>query len=76
MHLALNERAIHDQLNNFSQHFNVYLPAFRPWCRGQSTLLGVIEDWKQALDKYSFVANILMGLLKTFDCLSLDLLKL
>ena len=37
----------------FSQHFNTYLSAFRPGYGCQSTLLGIIEDWKQALDEIS-----------------------
>ena len=71
------ERAINEQLSEFfSQHFNVYLSAFRPGYGCQSTLLRIIEDWKQALDEKKYVAAILMDLSKAFDCLSHDLLLL
>ena len=44
------KRAINEQLYIFfSQHFNTYLSAFRPEYGCQSTLLRIIEDWKQAL---------------------------
>ena len=42
-------------------------------CR--STLLRIIEDWMQVLDKNRYVA-ILMNLSKAFDCLPHDLLFL
>ena len=71
------ERSINLQLTEyFSQHFNVYLSAFRPGYGCQSTLLRVIEDWKQALDNNKYVAAILMDLSKAFDCLPHDLLLL
>ena len=71
------ERAINERLSSFfSQHFNVYLSAFRPGYECQSALLRIIEDWKQALDENKYVAAILMDLSKAFDCLSHDLLFL
>ena len=75
--LKIYERAINEQLTSyFSQHFNVYLFAFRPGYGCQSTLLRIIEDWKQALDENKYVATILMDLSKSFDCLPHDLLLL
>ena len=71
------ERAINEQsCSFFSQHFNTYLSAFRPGYGCQSTLLRIIEDWKQALDENKYVAAILMDLSKAFDCLPHDLLLL
>ena len=72
-----NKRAINKQLCSFfSQHLNTYLSAFRPGYGCQSTLLRIIEDWKQALDENKYVAAILMDLSKAFDCLPHDLLLL
>ena len=71
------ERAINTQLTDFfNHHFNTYLSAFRPGYGCQSTLLKVVEDWKQALDENKYVAAILMDLSKAFDCLPHDLLLL
>ena len=40
----------------------------------QSTLLRLVEDWRQGLDRHEYVAAILMDLSKAFDCLPHDLL--
>ena len=40
----------------------------------QSTLLRLVEDWRQAMDRRDYVAAILMDLSKAFDCLPHDLL--
>ena len=73
----LYERAINVQLMEFFEtKFNTYLSAFRPGYGCQSTLLRIIEDWKQALDDKKYVAAILMDLSKAFDCLPHDLLLL
>ena len=46
----LYERAINAQLMDFFESkFNTYLSAFRPGYGCQSTLLRMIENWKQAL---------------------------
>ena len=42
----------------------------------QSTLLRVIDNWKQALDDNKYVAVIIMDLTNAFDCLPYDLLLL
>ena len=73
----LYERAINAQLMNlFETKFHTYLSAFRPGYGCQSTLLRIMEDWKQALDDNKYVAAILMDLSKVFDCLPHDLLLL
>ena len=40
----------------------------------QSTLLRLVEDWRQALDRHDYAAAILMDMSKAFDCLPRDLL--
>ena len=71
------ESAINEQFSSFfSQHFNVYLSAFRPGYGCQSTSLRIIEDLKQALVENKYVAAIIMDLSKAFDCLSHGLLLL
>ena len=75
----LCERSINVQLMDyFSQHFNIYLSAFRPGYGCQCTLLRITENWKQTWDDKKYFAAILMDLSKTFDCLphDLSLLKL
>ena len=66
----LFERTINDQLSaHFENIFNPFLGAFRPGMGCQSTLLRLVEDWRQALDRHDYVAAILMDLSKAFDCL-------
>ena len=60
----------------FNHHFDIFLSAFRAQYSCQSTLLRVIENWKQALDQNKYVAAILMDLSKAVDCLPHDLLLL
>jgi hypothetical protein len=55
--------------------FHIFLPAFRKCYGCQTTLLKVIEYWKQALDENKYVAAILMNLSKAFDDLLLLKLK-
>jgi hypothetical protein len=52
------------------------LSAFRPGYDCNTALLKVIEDWKKAVDTNLYVAAVLMGLSKDFDCLPHDLLLL
>ena len=68
----MNEQIV----NFFNQHFYMFLSAFRPEFGYQTTLLRIIEDWKQALDENKYVAAILMDSSKAFDCLPHDLLLL
>ena len=63
-------------MNFLETKFHTYLSAFRPNYGCQSTLLRIIEDWKQALDDNKYVAAILMDLSKAFDCLPHELLLL
>jgi hypothetical protein len=35
----------------------------------QTTLLRLLEDWREALDKNYYIASVLMDLSKAFDCL-------
>ena len=73
----LYESAINAQLMNFFKtKIHTYLSTFRPGYVCQSTLLRIIEDWKQALDDNKYVAAILIDLSKAFDCLPHDLLLL
>ena len=73
----LYEKALNAQLTEyFNHHFDIFLSAFRAQYGCQSTLLRVIEDWKQALDQNRYVAAILMDLSKAIDCLPHDLLLL
>ena len=72
----LYEKALNAQLTEYSNHLDIFRSGFRTQYGCQSTLLRVIEDWKQALDQNKYVAAILMDLFKAFDCLSHDLLLL
>ena len=55
--------------NQLTEHFNnnvfhPYLSAFRSSYGCQSTLLKLVEDWKQALDENNYVGAVLMDLYK------------
>lgn len=62
------ERAIYDQLivcfNNIS---HPSLSAFRSGYGCQTTLLKIVEDWKETLDNNKYVTAILMDLSRAFD---------
>ena len=53
----------------FDKIFNPFLCAFRRGHGCQTTLLRVLEDWREALDKNQYIAAVLMDLSKAFDCL-------
>jgi hypothetical protein len=58
----------------FENIFNPYLCAFRRGHGCQKTLLRLLEDWRNSLDKNQYVAAVLMDLSKAFDCLPHDIL--
>ena len=71
----INERLISDQLSeHFNKIFHNFLSAFRPAYGCQTTLLRIVEDWKEALDKDMYVGAVLMDFSNDFDCLPHDLL--
>ena len=64
-----------EQLSEFFLNiFDNFLCAFRKGYGCQTTLLRLLEDWKQALDKNEYIAAILMDLSKAFDCLPHEIL--
>ncbi|MCG8045733.1 MAG: reverse transcriptase family protein, partial [Candidatus Thiodiazotropha endolucinida] len=69
------ERILSDQLTeHFSSIFHDFLSAFRTSFGCQTTLLRIIEDWKDALDRNMYVGAVLMDLSKAFDCIPHDLI--
>ena len=71
----IHERLLGNQLTaHFNYIFQSYLSAFRTSYGCQTTLLRIVEDLKEALDKNMFVGAILMDLSKAFDCLPHDLI--
>ena len=69
------ERLLSKQLTeHFNSIFHDFLSAFRASYGCQTTLLRLVEDWKQALDNNMYVGAILMDLSKAFDCIHHDLL--
>lgn len=69
------EKVLSEQLSNyFESIFDDYLCAFRKRHGCQTTLMRLLEDWKEALDSNHYVAAVLMDLSKAFDCLPHDIL--
>ena len=69
------EKILEQQLSDFVENiFNPYLCAFRRGHGCQTTLLRLLEDWRNALEKNQYVAAVLMDLSKAFDCLPHDIL--
>ena len=69
------EKILEQQLSDFFENiFNPYLCAFRRGHGCQTTLLRLLEDWRNALEKNQYVAAVLMDLSKAFDCLPHDIL--
>ena len=54
--------------------FNPFLCAFRRGHGCQTTLFGLLEDWREALDKNQYIAAVLVDLSKAFDCLPHNIL--
>ena len=75
VHSKIYEKVLAEQ---FSEHFegifDKYLCAFRKGHGCQTTLLRLIEDWKEAMEKSHYVAAVLMDLSKAFDCFPHDVL--
>ena len=59
---------------HFNSIFHDFLSAFRASYGCQTTLLLLVEDWKQALDNNMYVGAIFTDLSKAFDCIPHDLL--
>ena len=67
------ERLLSEQLTeHFNSVFHDFLSAFRASYGCQTTLLRLVEDWKQALDNNMYIGAILMDLSKAFDCIPHD----
>ena len=63
----LSERAINVQwMEFFKTKFHTYISAFRPGYGCQSTLLRIIEDWKQASDDKKICCSYPHGPPKSF----------
>ena len=65
------ERTIYSQITeHFNTIFNPFLAAFRAGYGCQTTLLRVIEDWKEALDENKYIAAMvaLTGFMRYLIC--------
>ena len=71
----LYERSLNTQLSiHFDTILNPFIGAFKLGMGCQSTLLRLVENWRNALDNRQYAAAIMMDLSKAFDCLSHGLL--
>ena len=59
---------------HFNNIFHNYLAAFRKGFGCTTTLLRLVEDLKEDLDKQQYVGTMLMDLSMALDCLSNDLI--
>ena len=68
----------HYILNQMMPFFNKikskFISAYRSGYSSQNVLLRLIEEWRKCSDENKVVGDILMDLLKAFDCLPYDLL--
>ena len=63
------EKVFETQLSDFFDTiFNPFLCAFRRGHGCQTTLLRLLEGWREALDKNYYIASVLI-FSKAFDCL-------
>ena len=75
VHSKIYEKVLAEQLSeHFEGIFDKYLCAFRKGHGCQTTLLRLIEDWKEAMEKNHYVAAVVIELSKAFDCLPHDIL--
>ena len=71
----LNESVMNDQLGQyFINIFHELLCAFRKKYSCQSTLVKMIEDWKESLEKNNVIGALFMDLSKAFNSLPHGLL--
>lgn len=69
------ERLIADQLNDFMKDkLSKYLTGFRKGFSCEDSLLRLLENWRQSLDKGDIVGTILCDLSKAFDTLPHELI--
>ena len=68
------DKSFSEQLSQLFRLYFYFLCAFRKGHGCQTTLLRLLEDWKQTFDPNEYVAAILMDLSKAFDCLLHDTL--
>ena len=54
---------------HLSKLFSIFISAYRKQIGGSSTLLHLVETWREALDKDQYVGVVMMDLSKAFDCL-------
>ena len=69
------ERVYNDQMvEYFCKVISKFLAAFRKGYSCETTVLKMVEDWKEALDNKRIVGAMLVDLSKAFDCLPHHLL--
>merc|ERR1711963_1362875 len=69
------ERIMHKQIYTFTENkLSEYLTGFRKNHGTQHSLISMLENWKNALDKDGFVCALFMDLSKAFDTINHDLM--